>query len=347
MKKKLFLTIIMLFICRVFFAQTKPENAIYPGSNKGDAGSENLHELTIYFIPSKAYYDWSSPHTLYRSYVKNYLRNLLKKDRYCYPLGHAFLELRSPLVPGKLLAGIRSTSREEQADYVMKDHYGLAILGTDLQGKLESPDDLEDVKEKYTQKGKLAFLRLLISEEQASLMINFYEAFKVRIDSMGSPGRFYGGAFWPRYYGEGSGCSAFVVSFLDIPGILREEYDEWIVDINIPMNLIGGPFNQFHEVEMKEIKKCRSWADDLSVAHVDYEPFKIYDPSLMYDWVIKMHDRQDSLPELVSLVSLNKSKGVEIDARSFPIPKNESIFLYRTEPSIFIDKIHERTAVGN
>jgi hypothetical protein len=346
MKKKLLLTIFMLFIFRVFYAQTGQENALYSQSDKVVAGSDSLNELTIYFIPSKAEYDWSSPHTLYRSYFKNYLRNMFKKD--CYSLGHAFLELRSPLVPGTLLAGIRSASKEEKADYVMKEHYGLAILGMDLQGRLESPEDLETVKEKYSKKGKLAFLRLIITEDQAALMIDFYKEFKVRIDSMGSPARCYGGAFWPRYYGEGSGCSAFVVSFLDVPGILREEYEEWKVDVNIPMNLIGGPYNKFNEVEIKEIKKSKSWDDGLSVAHADYEPFQIYDPTLMYDWVIKLYDQREQLPEMaVSPVSYNKSKGVEIDARGFPIPENESVFLHRTEPSIFIDKIHERTAGNN
>lgn len=301
-----------------------------------DSIEEGKNELIIYVIPSKVKYDWTSPHTLYKTFIRNYKRNMLNRDNYM--LGHAFVELRSPLCPKGIFTGMRSGSRKEQKDLLMKKHYGLAILGADIRGKLETGADLEHTREKYSHKGQLAFMSFFINDTATIRLIEFFQTYKAGIESNGSPGARYGGAFWPRYKGEGAGCSAFVISFLDLAGLLQDEFDEWMLKINIPMDLIGGPYNNFNDVRLRDIRKCNSWADNTKPGKAEFEYLGIYDPSIMFEWINENWDQQRINDEMtLTPLQLNKARGIRIDGRGLPAPQEESIFTVREKPSIFID----------
>lgn len=339
MIKRFILTIWLFLLITIILGQSIPGEYPKYVNDKDDSLLAGQNELTIYVIPSTVKYDWSSPHTLYKSYVKNCIRNLFKKESYL--LGHAFVELRSPLASGRIFTGMRSASKKEQKDLVLKQHYGLSILGADTEGKFETDIDLEQKVNKFSRKGQLAFMTFYISDEAAERMIRFFQSYKAGIDSNGSHGVRYGGAFWPRYKGEGAGCSAFAVSFLDLAGILEDEFDKWLVEIDIPMELIGGPYNHYNEVRLSDIKKHESWCVNNDT--LDYEHFEIYDPTLMYDWIQEMWDEQESRDALtITPMQLNQSKGIRIDGRNLPVPEDESIFMERDKPSIFIDYYHQK-----
>lgn len=294
------------------------------------------NELTIYVIPSKVKYDWTSPHTLYKTFIRNYKRNMLTRDNYM--LGHAFVELRSPLCPKGILAGMRSGSRKEQKDLLMKQHYGLAILGADICGKLETGADLEHTREKYSRKGQLAFMSFFINDAATERLIEFFQTYKAGIESDGSSGARYGGAFWPRYKGEGAGCSAFVISFLDLAGLLQDEFDDWMLKIKIPMDLIGGPYNNYNDVRLRDIRKYKSWEGNAESGNKAFEYLGIYDPSIMYEWINENWDKQSINDEMtLTPLQLNKARGIRIDGRGLPVPQEDSIFTERDKPSIFID----------
>ncbi len=339
--KKLLITVFVILMAR---AVAQQPDVTATASHDDSFLADTSHSLTIYVIPPRVAYDWSSPHSLYRSYVKNYKRNLLSRQNYL--LGHAFLELRSTLLPERILTGMRAGSRNEQKQHVVKEHYGLAILGAGLEGRLETEQELEFKLDKYSRHGRLAFMKLLITEAAASRMIQFFEAYVSRFDTTGGKGAPYGGAFWPRYFGEGAGCSAFVVSFLDVAGLLREDYVDWRVDVNIPMSLIGGPYNSNHEVSFSDIRKAYNWADPDMLNSTEYAPFSIFDPYLMFDWIREIH----TVPRLngetkVSPVTRAKAQGIVIDGRRIPVPEGEEIMTERTSPCIFID--HYRAKSGN
>ena len=300
-----------------------------------DSVFSGQNRLTIYVIPSKVKYDWSSPHSLYKSYIKNSLRNIFSKTNYL--LGHAFVDLQ-PAVPGeRILSGMRSVSRKEPKDLVFKQHYGLAILGCGLHGRLETEEELTIKLGKFSRKGRLAFMEFIISDSATARLTDFYFSYKASLDSL-SAEALYGGAFWPRYYGEGAGCSAFAISFLDLVGILKDESDEWLVKIDIPMSLIGGPFNGLNEVRLKDIRKEKSWAISSAPGPQTYEHLEMYDPTLMYEWIHSILENNKGHEELMSTpLQLNKAKGILIDYREEPLPEIESIFIERKAPSLFID----------
>lgn len=329
--KRLFLLIVFSLTFILVLAQPGTDvqrsvaDSVFSGQNR----------LTIYVIPSKVKYDWSSPHSLYKSYIKNSMRNIFSKTNYL--LGHAFVDLQ-PAVPGeRIFSGMRSVSRKEPKDLVFKQHYGLAILGCGLHGRLETEEELGIKLEKFSRKGRLAFMVFIISDSATARLTDFYTSYKTSLDSLSTRAS-YGGAYWPRYYGEGAGCSAFVISFLDLAGILKDESDEWLVKIDIPLSLIGGPFNSLNEVRLKDIRKEKSWAITSVTGAQTFEHLEIYDPTLMYEWIHSNFHNNTNHEELMSTpLQLNKAKGILIDCREEPLPEIESIFIEREAPSLFID----------
>lgn len=334
MVKKVIFSIVFLGLILTVISQGLPDNARVFLLREGDCEPDSLHELLIYVIPSRVAYDWSSPRSLHRSYVKNIKRSLLSKQNYL--LGHAFVEFRSPLLPGRLLTGMRSASKKESRDYVLKDHYGLAILGAGLDGRLETGSELLEVRKDFARRDRLAFIRLLVSEEAAARLLAFFESYISRYESPAEGGVPYGGAFWPRYEDEGAGCSAFAVSFLDVAGLLRDFFDEWVIRINIPMSLIGGPYNDGNEVKIKDVRKGKKWADPDSLAPGEYVRFEIYDPSVMYQWIMDVRQgrvREDGFEAADNYEP--EAPGLFFDARNVPVPMGEPLTGTREDPSIF------------
>jgi hypothetical protein len=340
MMKKAVLVLLVVLAVIGLYARPAVNIAITddPDSTAGDGGSHFV--LTVYLIPAKVPYDWSSPDALLHSYFKNFKRNIFSKNGYI--LGHAFVQLSAGSAENDILTGMRSVDRKSQRHLVLGEHYGLSILGTALPGELDEQHSLGKKVERYLQQGKIAFIRMLISREAYDRMMAYYASYKLRLDSLGNPGLCYGGAFWPRYYGEGSGCSAFAISFMDLAGLFRSEYSKWKVYINIPDDLLGGPCNNGNEVRLKDIRKSDGWGKAPEKEGTGYEPFWLYDPTLMYEWVLKTYEQDDSVEKTaIRKVNIERSKGIEIDARHIPLP-DESIFMKRKEPSIFIGNQGEK-----
>ena len=313
------------------FSQPGPAEKYLSYEIEALAPGSSPHRLTVFVIPSRSDYDWGSPNTLRSSLISNYIKNILSKE--CYLLGHAFIGLETPLTEERILSGMRAASREQQQEMLLKEHYGLSILGADLEGELEDPVRLGEKVEQYARKGALAFITLLISEEAAERMVEFFRAFSSGEDSLASPRFHYGGAFWPRYYGEGAGCSAFAMAFLDLGGLLREEYEKWRVEVDIPRDLMGGPYNDWLEVKLGDVRKARQWAESAEAG----EPFMIYEPTFIYQW-IQDHWLAAEISGMPSKpVKIHDARGILLDARQVPAPTEEPIFMEREVPSIFVE----------
>lgn len=341
MTRRIIITIWLFLIIALTFGQSGAGEPKSAGIKNPDLSEASHNELTIFVIPSKVKYDWSSPRTLYKSYFKNYRKNIFNKN--AYNLGHAFVELCTPLSSGRIFTGMRAASGKEQKDLVLKEYYGLSILGADMDGTLQSDSELVSEVQRYSRNGQLAFITFFISDEATQRLLQFFQSFKAGDDSSSYHGIRYGGAFWPRYKGEGSGCSALAVSFLDLAGLLKDEFSQWLVRVNIPMDLIGGPYNHDYKVRLNDIKKQTSWSGNCEPAGVSCEPFEIYDPTLIYEWIQDKWDENINLNDpSVTLLRLNEAKGVLIDSRNQPLPFEKSIFIERDKHSIFIDYFHQK-----
>jgi hypothetical protein len=203
MTKRFHLTIWLFLIIAITTGQSGSGDSQLINHDNPDLLATGRNELTIFVIPSKVKFDWSSPYSLYRSYFKNYKKSLFKKKS--YTLGHAFVELCTPLSSDRIFAGIRAASGKELRDLVLKDHYGLSILGADTKGKLESGSDLVPEVQRYSRKGQLAFMTFFISDEATERLLRFFQSFKAGIENNGD--------YEPRY-GQGTKEKAPAVRLL-------------------------------------------------------------------------------------------------------------------------------------
>ena len=328
-ERKILLLLSALFI--VFLACQPSESFA-----RGNGGENNENRLTIYVIPSAAPLDWQSPSTLYKSFFKGYVAKMLRSEKYL--IGHLFIKLTSPLLEKPLLTGMRSASKREKKNLVMREKVGLAILGIGMKGRLEDPDELVKKIGYYSRKKEIASITYLINDESVKRILEFYRIFTSKFNDKYSPADFYGGAFWPLYEYEGAGCTAFGMSMLDLAKITGNETNLWKVDVNIPMKLIGGELNHNLKVKTQQIKKTHEWASGTGVDTVDYVSFSIYDPSLIFNWI----NRQRELPDSSRIggylpMSELSVPGLISDRTSVGVSENGPVIGTRNQNNFFID----------
>ena len=87
------------------------------------------------------------------------------------------------------------------------------------------------------------------------------------------------------------------------------------------------------------IRKTDSWYIGEGEANVDYVPYSVYEPSIMFDWIMEKRDKQDKtyLP-----IEENGVPGLVFDATQIDFDKDEPFFTERSEPNIFIEHYKKR-----
>ena len=295
-----------------------------------------FHELTIYVIPSTVDLDWSSPSTLFRTYRKSLISTIISGSP--YSMGHLFVQLTSPLLEEPIWAGMGSVSRKEQRNWVLKEKAGLGVLGVGLMGKLEKKDELSPVKNYYIRKNNLAAISFRIGDNAAEKILRFIENFDNEDENGHLPSLHYGGAFWPLYEKEGAGCTAFGIAMLELAGISKEEMESWKHKVNIPMSLIGGELNPGNKVKVRDIKSANDWHSGHGEANIDFVQHTIYDPSLIYNWIMEKLSGSGNNSSLDYFAANSPStprlfadiRDIEIDVESpiFTPRYNENLFIY-------------------
>lgn len=308
-------------------------------SSQSDINSDAIHEITIYAIPTLQPLNWESPATLYNSMKACYFKTIFESDNYL--LGHVAVEIISPLLPKPLLVAMRAADAQERIDLVLKNKIGFAILGATLKGRLETEEELIHKFNVYAKRKKMAFITYRINEKSAQRIISFIDTYSKKSNTGTAPCDFYGGAFWPRYRNEGSGCSAFGMSMLSTANLLNAESEEWRVSVKIPMNIIGGEYNQNKKIKYSLIRKTKKWYTGEGIENVDYVINRVYEPSLMFEWIMKKREQVNSN---IKLVEKFGAPGLWMDCRSIVVPENEPIFKERTEPAdLFIKHFQIKT----
>jgi len=291
-----------------------------------------IHEITLYVMPTLFPLDWSSPASLYNSMKECYIKTTNVSDNYL--LGHLAVKINSPLLPAPLLFAMTAANKWERINLVLKKKIGFGIMGYPLEGKFEAEQQLNKRLAIYAKRNKLAFITYRINETAAKRMIEFIKGMSKMKEDNKAACYYYGGAFWPRYENEGSGCSAMGMALLDVANLLPPESNEWLVKVNIPMNIIGGELNNNKKIRNSSIRKTKTWYEGEGVANVDYVYYQVYEPSIIFDWIIR--NRQHPLPGFIS-VDDKGVLGLYVDFSEKPVNDNEPLFVKRTKPDKFID----------
>lgn len=311
-------------------AETKGQDSVSTDSSR--------HTLTVYMLPSLRPLHWESPSSLVRSALKGYKAKLFHHRQYL--LGHMIVRLESPLAGGTKYSAMVSTSMKEKRVLMLKEKIGLGILGVPMGGKLDSDKDIHRDLTLFSRLKKVVYVKYLISEESARKINHFIDRFSQPENGYPSPSSHYGGAFWPLFHGEGAGCTSYAVATIEAAGLIGREHDHWKVEVNIPLNLVGGDLNDGRKVSTRELRKTMDWARADTATGESFVPFSIFDPTLAYGWIIKQR-----LLEGDHIYVADEEMGMEgvvADRRYIRPAVNEPVFSKRTDSSLFID-LFQRT----
>jgi len=283
---------------------------------------ESTALLTLYFIPSPYRIDWSSPTSVAKDIVKN---KLSFSKRF---MGHVNIELDYENEEGKpvhILTGM-AASNLNAIPLLLKKKIGLGILFHSFPGKLETKEELVPELDKYFEKGNEAinFIRFKINKDTAKRVEKYVATY-----AKNNVGQYYGLVNSPLH-GEGSGCSAFGASFLDVAGILEDEYkNAWTHNLKVSHKLAGAPISDSKVSFFSLLLQKHSWSDGSDDNHQIF----FWDPDLMHKWVEEKIAAHNKTTNPFDLVNIKNSRGLEIDVTGAKTPTSE-IFKHDTKNGI-------------
>ncbi len=236
--------------------------------------------LTFYFYSSPYGIDWSSPFRLMTSTLINRVSWVPKPQ---HPIGHVNIELTSgSLNPRRrFLTGMVAVDASQQRVELLKNKIGLGVLFYSAPGRLESPKEIEAQFEPRYRQGSISALTLVVHPSTRARLEQYQREYEERrgYHQYGLPNR-------PLYL-EGSGCSAFAASFLQVAGLAFPEFERnWTRLIRVPSDLIGDPASG-KKVSLGRLFRERRarWAE----ASEPHREVFFWDPDLMHRWLVQTY----------------------------------------------------------
>ncbi len=327
MKKSLFFSFLFLFV--LFQSQTLP-------AQNNDSNTAIEHELTIFAIPEVSPIEWDNPSVLFKTTIKCYLNAAFRK--HYYVIGHLIARINSPLLDSAVYVAMNGAVQSEKVEYVLKKKVGLGVLGSTIKGRIEPAYHIHQGLELYGKRGKVAYLKFKINENAVKRLMEFVYYYQQKNETGFAPCEFYNGALWPRFEKEGAGCSAFGVTLLDITNVLPSEAKkEWIRSVDVPMELIGGEFNNEKKVKFSSILKTKSWYKGDGKEGVDFVNYSVYDPGLMFNWINNKRLSSDSIymPE-----SEDKLNGLVVNRKN--VFCDDDVILQRKDTTFFSKHFYKK-----
>jgi len=277
-------------------------------------------ELTLMFIRSPEI-SWTSPRALAKSTVSSIDSK--------YGLGH--VNIRIACQGQKTVhTGIYNRFTNQTTDAVRKNGQGLGVLFNLFEGLLQKPGTVAPTFEKLTKRGRTNFITFKISRNTCQRLLTYHnqywQIYKQRTKLPRARGQkpdhtqqiFYGFQAIPRY-GEGGGCSAFAVSFLEVAG-LKEEWmlKEWTQNLRVPVAAVGMPMTSQH-ISLADMlfSSPLRWASPTE----PHFPLFFWDPDKMFEHTNARLNSRQYREEM-----LYGSRGYSIDRSYLPTP-TEPIFL--------------------
>jgi hypothetical protein len=325
----------VLFFVIVISAQTLFSRTLDESINQN-------HEITLYFITSTGKIKWDNPSKLLRSTNLAYLKATLKGNSYV--IGHTHARITSTLLTAPLYTGMAGAVHSDKADLILKKKVGLGSLGATIRGKMETEESIKNGLKRYGKMNMVSYIKFKINAEAVQRMLQFIKYYGQKTECGFAPCEKYNGALWPRYEKEGSGCSAYVMTLLDVANIVPHEAKEWMVDINVPMDLIGGESNNNKKIKFSSILRTKSWYNGNGIEGVDFVNYKVFDPSIIKEWLLKKRNQNDSLFVADEEEGL---KGVIVDKRNVLCNVNEPVIKQRTDTTLFVKHYYKSISCQN
>lgn len=270
-------------------------------------------EMTLFFINSPKGINWKTPWSLTVSTINN---SLLKfKDKRVFGISHVFVKVQCDTLGKTIYRGMTSATDSEERDLLLNKKVGLGLMFHTYVGKLEKDEAIKKDLDSYSGSDRVAKMTTIISPDACERMVNYVNDFEAR-----GFGKMYSGLQADPLKGEGSGCSAFGMSFLEVAGLLEPEYAaKFREHLYIPKRFIGGPLTG-NKVPVTRLlfRPAAKWNNK--------EPnIELYawNPEKMHAWVsdiYKSAEQGKHIPNLVGVKKLGKTKELVFDKSHLPVP---------------------------
>lgn len=266
-----------------------------------------MNTLTLYFYRSPVKLNWNTPGALTRTTLLSGTKDLLRGQENI-ALGHVTVKLECE-DGTSLHTAMTQEDPMESVRLLTTGNIGLGILFHRFAGRLENRDEIE---RRLDRNRNVRFLRLSLSSTTCTRLADYAREFEGKGHS-----RFYGLPLRPRK-GEGAGCSAFGMSFLEVAGALqasplREASTRWSRSLLVPKSLIG---TQESGVPLAALAlKSSPWPlRELEKT----APIFFWEPNRMYDWVGEQLLLGAASPW--QEITEGRHSGLALDLSSIPTP---------------------------
>lgn len=277
--------------------------------------------LIVYTMPAPHGINWASPKALTLAGGLNQLTTFHTSAK--HPIGHVFMALKTSASPEIYVAGMTTLNNTEEVKLITHHGYCLGILFTDLMGKFDDGAELMKQTEERYETGRVSYMKFLLSPSMGKRLLRYFDEYKEK-----KCDEHYGGANRSRY-AEGGGCSPFGVSFIDVAGFMKPEYENaWKVTLEVPKKLCGGPaFGK--RVSFKSLVTAGGWAKPGE----DSAQLEMWDPTLMYRWMINEWKKEFANPSGKYILEKNKkTMSLVIDCRDIKADESAPIWLSGPNP---------------
>ena len=204
------------------------------------------NELTLFAIPAPRLVglSWKRPGGLAR---RTLISNGLGLHR---SLGHAAVRVQCAATATHAADHFQGSVVSTGDDFrkmVLDEKAGLGVLLRAVPGALEKEEVLQSTLDERYESGRVSFIRFAISGDTCHALLDYARAFEQR----GVAGQY---GFVRPLYGEGAGCSAFSMAFLELARLDEERFrSQWSFDVRIPLSLVGGPDNPGNRVTIFDL----------------------------------------------------------------------------------------------
>lgn len=267
---------------------------------------KNEFEILIYRAPSPL--DWTSPGALTRSAFWN-TWSTVGNRYYPHPISHMNIQLRC----GHGESTFRGMAGTKPSFNYLKDfvfgYAGMETLLRPTKGRFYTNNEILAWLPTLKSLGYVRSLKLALNDVQCERLQTYLEEY----EEMGFH-QIYGGLASDPFKGEGAGCSAFAMSFLETLGLLGEEFNLWKRTLKIPQRLITTTQTSSESGFVSFMTGSEgSWAME-SEPHLSVS---FWDPELAFDWI---KDGWQKLGADVSVIDTGAFRTIVWDVRKKDIP---------------------------
>lgn len=268
-------------------------------------------EVTLYAINSPHPLNWESPRSLLISTLRSSI-NPTRQGRSNHTIGHAYLGLKCD-GETEVISGMTSGKGFSSRTNLFKNGHGLSIILQDNPGHFQDTVESRKDIEFFAGLNRMSIIKLIVSNDQCLKAREWYTEFAARENPI------YGGVARRPLTGEGAGCTAYVMSFLEYADLNYAFFNKIFEQtIYIPNEVLGGDYGP-NKVSIGDISGNRK---KLSVMSENSLEVKLYDPNRMYFWIlakwneVKNNSAVEVLPEYKASTEMYKKSKVLVLEKS-------------------------------